>query len=172
MNRTAAISGALLAIAVLAMISKKSTKSITNSPIIPIKYGCNYVKFIGNNNQIKTYINKIIHNYFIKHPEENNINNINLINLTGFIVDNLSTTKECYILYMDRQLSKEQGLLLYTLLAYLKVFHSLGTTEEDLDILAIKMEELRKYLNIEMESDEKYQKIINELTSNREFYIL
>lgn len=170
------------ALAVLILVSQVGKPKLsTYKPPIPVKYGCNYVKLINTDDEIRQYLFKMrdqyIDQYVKKYPF--NMDNINLINLTGFILDRLN--KECFILYTDRQLSKEQALLLYTFLSYMGIYSSMfetyakgkEITQNELNMFYdMKTQELRKYLNINMESDEKYQKIIQILNKDREYYIM
>lgn len=161
----------------VATAGKKTPATVSTKPKQILKYDCNYVKLIGTDDQIRTYIFKFRNEYLLKNPAENSIDTINFINLTGYIVDKISSTKQCFILFVDRQLSKEQALLLYTFLAYMNLYSTIfgigenETVEVD-ELYESKLEELRKYLNINMVGDGEYQKIISGLAKNREYYIM
>jgi hypothetical protein len=127
-----------------------------------IKYKCNYVQLLGTDDQIRMFLLAIIKP---EHKED-------FIDATSDILKNVSPS--CYDGFINKNLTKEQAILLYTTMNYFSVYFTLADFDKfSQAIYDSKHNDLLKFLGLTKDQyfQNKYNSIINALTHER-FYTI
>ena len=137
-------------------------KSTPKDPETLIKYKCNYVELLGTDDQIRMFLLAIIKP---EHKED-------FIDATSDILKNVSPS--CYDGFINKNLTKEQAILLYTTMNYFSVYFTLADFDKfSQAVYDSKHNDLLKFLGLTKDQyfQNKYNSIINALTHER-FYTI